>query len=90
MADVSRLVGLLQDYHTVLTDQRRRVGEAHRALAERYGALDRVYEGEGAAEFKSAWRQADEAFEAYTEGVPAVLSLLSDKIEHLRRLDRGL
>lgn len=89
MADVTRLLAVLTDYHAVLSDQHRCITEAHNELSGRFQALNEVYEGAGASEFKAGWGRVRATFDAYSEGVPSVLALLDDKIEQLRRLDRG-
>jgi|BarGraNGADG00312_1021997.scaffolds.fasta_scaffold240234_2 uncharacterized protein YukE len=88
--DVTALIQVLSDYHDTLVAQYQRVGEAHTELATRYHALSQVYDGRGAAQFKVEWQHVQSTFEAYVDGVPRVLSMLSAKIEQLRRLDQEL
>ena len=88
--DVTTLIQVLSDYHDTLAAQYQRVGEAHTELSTRYHALSQVYEGRGAGQFKVEWQHVQSTFEAYVDGVPGVLSMLSAKIDQLRRLDQEL
>lgn len=90
MADVGRLAGVLADYERVLTEEHRRVAEAHAALVDRYHALSAVYAGSGAEQFKGEWARVVATFDAYADGVPKVLALLAEKVEQLRALEEGL
>lgn len=87
--DIARLASALTDYHGVLKGQHQRIRDAHAELAARFVALNAVYEGRGAGEFKAGWLQADATFDAYDEGLPPLLALLEGKVEQLRRLDEG-
>ncbi|MFV0428693.1 MAG: hypothetical protein ACK5KO_04610 [Arachnia sp.] len=86
-SDLRTLASQLGDYQAALTAQRQRVAEAHAGLVERFRALCDTYDGTSFREFQAGWRRTEEAFDAYVEGVPPLLDLLSDKVDELRRLD---
>lgn len=89
MPDITLLRLWLADYEAVLSSNLRQVQEAHADLERAYRALREVYSGEGAREFDQAWSRAGDAVFAYVEGVPALLTLLEEKIEQLNQLDQG-
>lgn len=85
--DVGRLAQALEEYSNTLTANRQMVGEAFAELDGRYAALREVYDGTAAREFMEGWARVNEAFDAYLEGLPALLDLLEERTELLRRMD---
>lgn len=83
------VINLLTDYLTALGTQRQQVAESHAELVNRFQALAEVYDGASFREFAAGWRQTEEAFGSYIQGVAPLLDLLSEKRDDLRRLDGG-
>lgn len=90
MPDITLLTAWLADYVAVLGSNLQQVRDAHAELEHTYRALREAYAGQGADEFDGAWRRAGDAVFAYVEGVPALLTLLEEKIEQLNQLDQGM
>lgn len=89
MPDVTVLRQLLTEYKLALETQSFRVRDAHTQLTRDFARLKPVYDGVAATEFKTGWARTQAAFEAYVEGTPALLSLLTEKIQALDEFDRG-
>ena len=87
--DIGRLGTAIDEYRGALGEALVGVTSAFNDLSGPYRALSEVYEGVAATEFKTGMAQTAEAFEAFIDGVPALISLLEERAEALRIADQA-
>lgn len=86
--DIGQLGAAIDEYRGALADALMGVTSAFNDLRGPYGALSEVYEGVAASEFKQGMAQTSEAFEAFIDGAPALVSLLEERAAALRTADQ--
>jgi len=87
MIDQSRLLLGLEDYERSGQRHVALVNEEFKRLQERWRALDEVYGGRAAEEFRHVWEGVSSAMDAYSEATQSILRMLHDRIEHLRQAE---
>ena len=86
--DIGQLGVAIDEYRGALAEALMGVTSAFNDLKGPYRALSEVYEGVAATEYKAGMTHTSEAFEAFIDGVPALVNLLEGRAEALRAADQ--
>lgn len=61
----------------------------YQALEQRWYALNSIYDGDGADQFRAGWQRTTEGFAEYKEQVRQIADILSERIEHLKKAEQA-
>jgi len=87
MTDATALLHGLEAYTTALDRHLVRLRDQGAALDQAWVGLSEVYRGQGAEVFAQAFERAREMIATYSSNGEAILTVLRDRIESLRRFD---
>ncbi len=87
MTDTTALARGLEAYIATLERHLGRLREHRATLDMSWGALNGVYHGNGADVFRQAFERAREMMNTYTSSGEAILVVMRDRVEALRRFD---
>lgn len=87
MTDATALLSGLEAFSTALDRHLARLREEGATLDRAWGALSEVYHGHGAEVFGQAFERARDMLATYTTSGQAILTVLRERIEALRRFD---
>ncbi len=93
MADSDKLLQGLQAYRTALDKHLSLLQEDLQQLENRWLALDAVYEGEAAEQFRASWLRTVEWFADYIYQMQEITAILNERIDALEQanlLEGGL
>ncbi len=87
MISQSQLLSGLEDYARCGKRHVALVNEEFVRLQQSWSALDAVYDGRAAEEFRDVWQGVTEAMRDYSESTASILRMLEGRIESLRQAD---
>jgi uncharacterized protein YukE len=87
MTDATALLHGLEAYTTALDRHLARLRDQGAALNRAWSGLSEVYRGQGAEVFAEAFGRAQEMMTTYSSNGEAILNVLRERIEALRRFD---
>ena len=87
MADQSNLLLDLQEYRAALAKHLNQFQGSLPELNKRWYALNSVYEGDAAEEFKSNWKRTAEWLQNHVHEVENMLVVLDEHIQALQQFD---
>ncbi len=90
MADMRVLLTGLTDYQNSLGYHLNQVRDEFQQLESRWNALNVVYEGTAADEFRSFWLVTISNFNNYIDQTQQISSILQDRIDALNEADRAV
>jgi len=88
MADTTALLNGLQEYRSRLDRHLRELRYEFDTLMRVLHALNTVYEGAAAEEFKAGWAHTASRFEEYINRTTAIAYTLDERITFLREADK--
>lgn len=87
--NTTQLLQGLDTYQQSLERHLARLTEEFDHLNKRWQALSAVYQGAAADDFRTHWIRTSVGFEEYSHTTARINILLQERIDALRRLDRG-
>lgn len=88
MADTRLLLDGLENYRTSLQRHLSMMQAEFQHLQGRWQAFSAVYAGDAANEFKPIWHGTSARFDEYILRAKAIVRLLDERIEQLRKVNR--
>lgn len=89
MADTTRLLNGLEEYHRRLEQHISQMEQEYQNLDKRWQAFSAVYEGNAAEQFRAGWRKTGEGFRVYIEQGRRIMRILEGRIASLRQANRA-
>ncbi|MGM9319314.1 hypothetical protein [Deinococcus seoulensis] len=78
----------LREYHATLTRHHAVLRDEYLVLERRYHALQHVYEGDAAEQFKAGWTRTHATFREYMDRGQVIQHLLAERIDALEAANR--
>jgi uncharacterized protein YukE len=88
MADLARLIRVLDSYSGQLERHNAEIGKAYQQLEHSLSVLSSVYEGVAATEFKNHWARTRQGLKEYNDGVRSIRLVLEERLAALKEADR--
>lgn len=89
MADMRVLLTGLEEYQESLTHHINQVRDDFQMMENRWHALNSVYEGTAADDFRHHWMRTVESFQEYINQTQQISIILQERIEALREADQA-
>lgn len=88
MSETKNLLHGLQQYLAALELLYQRSAEFFPILEQRWGALNAVYDGDAADQFRDGWQRTTRNFHDYEDGLQKIARTLSERVRHLEEYER--
>lgn len=89
MADSRALLAGLEEYRSVLERHLSQLTAEYQLLENNWRQFNSVSEGDYADQFRGGWMRTSQRFQEYIEQTQQIKIVLSERIEHLRRLNQN-
>jgi uncharacterized protein (DUF885 family) len=86
--DTRSLLSGLEDYRKALDRHLKKTNTEFRVMEQRWRALNAVYTGDAADEFRKHWAVTTARFQEYLTRSQRIASMLDERIESLREYNR--
>jgi len=86
--DTRKLLQGLEDYRSTLDRHLQELNTEFNVMQQRWHALNSVYTGDAADEFRRYWSVTTSRFEEYLQRTHRIAAMLDERIESLREFNR--